>query len=50
MMFYVVGRVFLDNAKGALGEADDEAEAEVTNIYSKIQRLRILELCSHEGR
>jgi cation diffusion facilitator family transporter len=29
MMFYVVGRVFLDNAKGALGEADDDAEAEV---------------------
>jgi cation diffusion facilitator family transporter len=26
MMFYVVGRVFLDNAKGALGEADDELE------------------------
>ena len=29
MMFYVVGRVFLDNAKGALGEADDDVEAEV---------------------
>ena len=29
MMFYVVGRVFLDNAKGALGEADDDAEAEI---------------------
>ena len=29
MMFYVVGRVFLDNAKGALGEADDDSEAEV---------------------
>ncbi len=26
MMFYVVGRVFLDNAKGALGEADDDLE------------------------
>ena len=26
MMFYVVGKVFLDNAKGALGEADDELE------------------------
>ena len=24
MMFYVVGKVFLDNAKGVLGEADDE--------------------------
>ncbi len=29
MMFYVVGRVFLDNAKGALGEADDDMEAEI---------------------
>ena len=29
MMFYVVGRVFLDNAKGALGEADDDLEAEI---------------------
>lgn len=29
MMFYVVGRVFLDNAKGVLGEADDEMEAAI---------------------
>lgn len=29
MMFYVVGRVFLDNAKGVLGEADDELEAAI---------------------
>jgi len=29
MMFYVVGRVFLDNAKGVLGEADDELEAKI---------------------
>ena len=29
MMFYVVGRVFLDNAKGALGEADDDLEEEI---------------------
>ena len=29
MMFYVVGRVFLDNAKGVLGEADDELEEEI---------------------
>lgn len=26
MMFFVVGRVFLDNAKGILGEADDDLE------------------------
>ncbi len=29
MMFYVVGRVFLDNAKGVLGEADDELEEHI---------------------
>ncbi|WP_062106427.1 cation diffusion facilitator family transporter [Bacillus niameyensis] len=35
MMFYVVGRVFLDNAKGALGEADDELEEEIAKyVYT----------------
>ncbi|WP_338453147.1 cation diffusion facilitator family transporter [Niallia oryzisoli] len=29
MMFFVVGRVFLDNAKGVLGEADQELEAQI---------------------
>jgi cation diffusion facilitator family transporter len=29
MMFFVVGRVFLDNAKGVLGEADDELEEKI---------------------
>lgn len=29
MMFYVVGKVFLDNAKGVLNEADDEMEAHI---------------------
>ncbi len=29
MMFYVVGRVFLDNAKGVLGEADQELEEKI---------------------
>ena len=38
MMFYVVGRVFLDNAKGALGEADDDLEAEDCPVY--IQKSR----------
>ncbi|WP_338472484.1 cation diffusion facilitator family transporter [Niallia sp. XMNu-256] len=34
MMFYVVGRVFLDNARGVLGEADDDFEAEIARyIY-----------------
>lgn len=32
MMFYVVGKVFLDNAKGALSEADDELEAEIADF------------------
>lgn len=31
MMFYVVGRVFLDNAKGVLGEADDEMEERIAS-------------------
>lgn len=29
MMFYVVGKVFLDNAKGVLGEADQELEEKI---------------------
>lgn len=45
MMFYVVGRVFLDNAKGALGEADDDFEAEIAKyIYtnSEIRDIKTL--------
>lgn len=35
MMFYVVGRVFLDNAKGVLGEADDDLEEMIAQyIYT----------------
>ncbi len=35
MMFYVVGRVFLDNAKGVLGEADDDLEEQIAQyIYT----------------
>lgn len=35
MMFYVVGRVFLDNAKGVLGEADDDLEAQIARcVYT----------------
>jgi len=35
MMFYVVGRVFLDNAKGVLGEVDEELEDEIAKyIYT----------------
>ncbi|WP_453991228.1 cation diffusion facilitator family transporter [Bacillus nitroreducens] len=32
MMFYVVGRVFLDNAKGVLGEADEELENKIAEF------------------
>lgn len=32
MMFYVVARVFLDNAKGVLGEADDELEEKIARF------------------
>jgi cation diffusion facilitator family transporter len=35
MMFYVVGRVFLDNAKGVLGEADQDLEDKIAKyIFS----------------
>ena len=35
MMFFVVGNVFLDNAKGVLGETDDELEARIAQyIFS----------------
>ncbi|MEH7235663.1 cation diffusion facilitator family transporter [Bacillus sp. JJ1562] len=32
MMFYVVGRVFLDNAKGVLGETDEELENKIAEF------------------
>ncbi|QQZ09599.1 cation diffusion facilitator family transporter [Heyndrickxia vini] len=32
MMFIVVGKVFLDNAAGAIGEADEEMELKIGNI------------------
>ncbi|MEF2244791.1 cation diffusion facilitator family transporter [Paenibacillus sp. IITD108] len=45
MMFYVVGNVFMDNAKGALGEADDELEdkiAEYIFTNSEIKDIKTL--------
>ena len=45
MMFYVVGRVFLDNAKGALGEADDDLEEKIAQYIFQIQKLRIFKHC-----
>ncbi|MFS0820208.1 cation diffusion facilitator family transporter [Bacillus sp. 1P02SD] len=32
MMFYVVGKVFLDNAKGVLGEADEDLENKIAGF------------------
>ena len=32
MMFYVVGRVFLDNARGAIGETDEEMLIHIGNL------------------
>ncbi|THE10578.1 cation transporter [Bacillus timonensis] len=32
MMFYVVGKVFLDNAKGVLGEADEDLENKIAEF------------------
>lgn len=32
MMFFVVGKVFLDNAAGVIGEADEEMEIEIGNL------------------
>lgn len=45
MMFYVVGKVFLDNAKGVLSEADDEMEniiAEYIYTNPEIRDIRVL--------
>ena len=45
MMFYVVGKVFLDNAKGVLSEADDEMEniiAEYIYTNPEIKDIRTL--------
>ncbi|MEH7225507.1 cation diffusion facilitator family transporter [Bacillus sp. JJ1566] len=45
MMFYVVGKVFLDNAKGVLGEADEELEnkiAEIITSHPEIKDIRTL--------
>ena len=32
MMFYVVGRVFLDNARGVIGETDEEMMVHIGNL------------------
>ena len=35
MMFYVVGRVFLDNARGAIGETDEEMLNHISHIIAE---------------
>lgn len=48
MMFYVVGRVFLDNARGAIGETDEEMLTHIAHIIAAdpdvkdIQRLEVV--------
>lgn len=40
MMFYVVTKVFLDNARGVLGETDDELEAFISEKIIKHSEIR----------
>lgn len=48
MMFYVVARVFLDNARGAIGETDEEMFIHIGNLVMEdpnindIQRLEVI--------
>ena len=48
MMFYVVGRVFLDNARGAIGETDEEMLTHIAHIIAAdpdvkdIQRVEVV--------
>lgn len=48
MMFYVVGKVFLDNARGAIGETDEEMLRHIAHIVAKdpdikdIQRIEVI--------
>lgn len=48
MMFYVVGRVFLDNARGVIGETDEEMQIHIGNLVMEdphvtdIRRLEVI--------
>lgn len=48
MMFYVVGKVFLENAKGAIGETDEEMLTHIAHIVARdpdvkdIQRIEVI--------
>lgn len=47
MMFFVVGRVFLDNARGAIGENDEEMQVHIGNMVMEdphITDIRSLEV------
>lgn len=53
MMFYVVGRVFLENARGAIGETDDEMRQHIAAIVladehvKDIQRIEVIKEGEH---
>ena len=40
MMFYVVGKVFLDNARGALGETDEQMLVHIAHIISENKHVK----------
>jgi len=40
MMFYVVGKVFLDNARGALGETDEQMLVHIALIVSENEQVK----------
>lgn len=40
MMFYVVGKVFLDNARGALGETDEQMLMHIAHLLSENKQVK----------
>ncbi len=40
MMFYVVGKVFLDNARGVLGETDEQMLVHISHIISDVRDVK----------
>lgn len=40
MMFYVVGKVFLDNARGALGETDEQMLLHIAHVISDVKEVK----------
>ncbi|RKJ12536.1 cation diffusion facilitator family transporter, partial [Butyricicoccus sp. 1XD8-22] len=43
MMFFVVGRVFLDNARGAIGETDEEMLIHIGNLIMEDPHVKDIE-------